>query len=815
VGEPMKRWLFFGIALILLGISVYLYIPYLSIQSGDELARLLLLIGSTIFVFVMLYIMFSIQSRIKVKTLQNRLSMWTKLSYHVNQVGDEVFNELPIGIIALDDDFEIKWANPHAKTIFDPKMTGKLLKDIHPQLHMLAMNNKVNFMISVKNDTYDVIYRPEFKFFYLFNQTERETVKKLYEDHLPALGIIYLDNLDEAISSLDVLEQSSLKGEYLAAIADWANKYDGFLKPYDDERLVVMLYRKQLSLMIQDKFDILDKVRQISTQNQVRISISMGIASWDVDYEELGIYAQNAIELAEKRGGDQVVVNIQDQKIQYFGAKTNASAKSSRVSVRINAQTIRDFIEKSSNVFIMGHNQSDLDAFGSMIAVMHMARASKKQALLVLEEQKCDLTTQKIIDILKKEVPEYQANYVLPEEAIRQMNENSLLIVVDSQSPKIVMAPEVLEKTQKLIVIDHHRVGEESFDSDFSFIEPYASSTIELVMELLNFYNLEDEIDITPLEATIMYGGLIVDTNNFSYRTSSRTFEVASKLKELGADITEAKLWLRRDLLRTLEINRLLNKVDIFLDKFAFVVTSEVYDDRILLAQVAEALLSINGIDAAFMISRLGNDTVGISARSYQQVNVQLLMEALGGGGHLNSAAAQVKNQSVAEVYEQLKTYLELEYGGGGEIVKVILLEDVKGKGSKDQVIEVASGYGQFLVNQKKALLANEENLAALNKAKEEAFEAQQRHLDLMKKLKSEIDGKKVTLGIQIGQDGKLFGAVTTKQIVEAFEAAHHITIDKKKVELSSEINSVGIYTASVYLHKDIKAVFEVHIIEK
>jgi ribosomal protein L9 len=815
VGEPMKRWLFFGIALILLGISVYLYIPYLSIQSGDELARLLLLIGSTIFVFVMLYIMFSIQSRIKVKTLQNRLSMWTKLSYHVNQVGDEVFNELPIGIIALDDDFEIKWANPHAKTIFDPKMTGKLLKDIHPQLHMLAMNNKVNFMISVKNDTYDVIYRPEFKFFYLFNQTERETVKKLYEEHLPALGIIYLDNLDEAISSLDVLEQSSLKGEYLAAIADWANKYDGFLKPYDDERLVVMLYRKQLSLMIQDKFDILDKVRQISTQNQVRISISMGIASWDVDYEELGIYAQNAIELAEKRGGDQVVVNIQDQKIQYFGAKTNASAKSSRVSVRINAQTIRDFIEKSSNVFIMGHNQSDLDAFGSMIAVMHMARASKKQALLVFEEQKCDLTTQKIIDILKKEVPEYQANYVLPEEAIRQMNENSLLIVVDSQSPKIVMSPEVLEKTQKLIVIDHHRVGEDSFDSDFSFIEPYASSTIELVMELLNFYNLEDEMDITPLEATIMYGGLIVDTNNFSYRTSSRTFEVASKLKELGADITEAKLWLRRDLLRTLEINRLLNKVDIFLDRFAFVVTSEVYDDRILLAQVAEALLSINGIDAAFMISRLGNDTVGISARSYQQVNVQLLMEALGGGGHLNSAAAQVKNQSVAEVYEQLKTYLELEYGGGGEIVKVILLEDVKGKGSKDQVIEVASGYGQFLVNQKKALLANEENLAALNKAKEEAFEAQQRHLDLMKKLKSEIDGKKVTLGIQIGQDGKLFGAVTTKQIVEAFEAAHHITIDKKKVELSSEINSVGIYTASVYLHKDIKAVFEVHIIEK
>ena len=757
----------------------------------------------------------SIKIHQKVKTLQNRLSMWTKLSYHVNQVGDEVFNELPIGILALDDEFEIKWANPHAKTIFDPKVTGKLLKDVHPQLHLLAMNNKTTFMVQVKQETYDVIYRPEFKFFYLFNVTEREIVKQRYLDHLPALGIVYLDNLDEALSSLDVLEQSSLKGEYLAAIADWANKYDGFLKPYDDERLVVILYRKQLNLMIQDKFDILDKVRQISTQNQVRISISMGIASWDVDYEELGIYAQNAIELAEKRGGDQVVVNIQDQKIQYFGAKNNASAKSSRVGVRINAQTIRDFIEKSSQVFIMGHNQSDLDAFGSMIAVYHMAKASKKPAFMIIEEPKLDLTTQKVLEVVREELPTFNERLMIPEEAIRQINDTSLLIVVDSQSPKIVMSKEVLEKSQKLIVIDHHRVGEESFDADFSFIEPYASSTIELVMELLGFYNLEDEIEISNIEATVMYGGLIVDTNNFSYRTGSRTFEVASKLKDLGADITAAKLWLRRDLLRTLEINRLLDKVEIYLDRFAFVVTSDIYEDRILLAQVAEALLTINGIDAAFMICRLDVETIGVSARSYQNVNVQLLMEAIGGGGHLNSAAAQVKNQSVSQVYEQIKNYLELEYGGGGVPVKVILLEDVKGKGKKDDLIEVASGYGQFLVTQKKALIANEENIQALNKAKEEAFLSQQRHLALMNKLKSEIDGKKVTLGIQIGQDGKLFGAVTTKQIVEAFDEAHHILIDKKKVELSSDINSVGIYTATVQLHKDIKAVFEVHIIEK
>jgi cyclic-di-AMP phosphodiesterase len=773
------------------------------------------MLAGMILVFAAFYISLNYQARQKVKTLQNRLSMWTKLSYHVNQVGDEVFNELPIGIIALDDEFEIKWANPHAKAIFDAKIAGKNLKDVHPQLHLSAMQNKIQFTIQVKNETYDVIYRSEYKFFYLFNVTEREHVKQKYLDQIPALGIIYLDNLDEALGSMDVSEQSSLKGEYLAAIADWANKYDGFLKPYADERLIVLLYRKQINLMIQDKFDILDKIRSISTANQVRVSISMGVASWDVDYEELGIYAQNAVELAEKRGGDQVVVNIQDQKISYFGAKNDAAAKSSRVGVRINAQTIKDFTDKATNIFVMGHNQADLDAFGSMIAVYHMAKVSKKPVYMVVDEAKLDNTVIKVYELLKEKMPNFTENVVTSDVAITQVNEESLLIVVDSQSPKIVMSQELLKKVNKLIVIDHHRVGEDTFDSIFSFIEPYASSTIELVMELLNFYNTEEVIKISPFEATIMYGGLVVDTNNFSYRTGSRTFEVASKLKDLGADITDVKLWLRRDLMRTLEINKLLGNVEIFLDRFAFVVTSDIYDDRILLAQVAEALLQINGIDAAFMISRMGNDKVGISARSYQQVNVQILMEAFGGGGHLNSAAAQIENQSISEVYDQLKTYLELEYGGGGELVKVILLEDVKGKGKKDDVIEVASGFGQFLVTQKKAMLATDENMVAINKAKEEAFLSQQRHIDLMKKLKSEIDNKKVTLGIQIGQDGKLFGSVTTKQIVEAFEDAHHILIDKKKVELSSDINSVGIYTATVSLHKDIKALFEVHIVEK
>lgn len=811
----MRRWILLAGVVLILGLSIYFYIPYFSFESGQHFFRFLFLFFSLVIVFIGVYMNLNYQSHQKIKTLQNRLSMWTKLSYHVNQVGDEVFNELPIGIIACDETFEIKWANPHAKSIFDQKIAGKYLKDINEKLYSMASTNKVKYTIEVKDEVYDVTYRADFNFFYLFNVTERESVAKRYHEQIPALGIIYLDNLDEALGSLDVSEQSSLKGEYLGAINDWAHLYDGYLKPYSDERIFLMCYRKNLEKMMENKFEILEKIRDISNQNKVRVSISMGIVSWNIDYESLGVYAQNAVELAEKRGGDQVVVNIQDQKISYFGARNDSTGKSSRVGVRINAQTIKDFIDHSSKVFIMGHNQADMDAFGSMIACYHMAKASNKPTYLVIDKEKLDRTVQKIIDIVKDDVKELMEHMITTEESLELFDEQSILMILDTQSPKIIMNDDVLTKTEQIIVIDHHRVGDEGFNAMFSIIEPSASSTIELVMELLGFYNMNEEIHISPIEATMMYAGLVVDTNNFVYRTGSRTFEVAAQLKDLGADTSEVKTWLRKDYIRTMEINELLNHVEIFLDHFAFVVTKEVYDDRILLAQVADAALQINDIDAAFAISRMSDNTVGISARSFQKVNVQVLLESIGGGGHFSVAAAQIKNRSIQQVVDDLKNMIELEYAQGGENVKVILLEDVKGKGKKDQVIEVANGYGQYLVNQHKALLATDENLAVLEKQKREALEENQRHLTLMKSLKNEIDGKKVKLGIQIGQDGKLFGAITTKQIVEAFEQEHHILIDKKKVELQSEINSVGIYTAFVTLHKDIKAQFEVHIVEK
>ena len=573
--------------------------------------------------------------------------------------------------------------------------------------------------------------------------------------------------------------------------------------------------RQNLYKMINDNFKVLEKIRDVSHFHNVKVTVSIGIASWDIDYEQLGSYAQNAVELAERRGGDQVVINIQNQKIAYFGAKQDASATHSKVNTRINAHTLKELVDKASNVLIMSHIQTDTDAFGSSLAMLQMIRSHHpEKAQIVFDEDKIDPTVSKVSQILTSQEPDMWEYLVPSQEAVRLVNDNTLLIILDTQSPEIVSSPEVLEKAKNVAVIDHHRSsGESPFNAVFSYVEPYASSTIELLVELMVFYSRD--ILITPLEASIMYAGLVVDTNNFLNRIGTRTFEVASILREYGADMIEVNLWLRKDKERLLEINKLISKIDIYMDRFAFSVSNEIYKDRVLLAQVADEMLQIDGIDAAFTITRLSEDVVGVSARSIQNINVQMLMEEIGGGGHLTGAAAQIKDRSVEEVYLSIKHLIDLEYEGEAEQMKIILLEDVKNRGKADEVITVASGFANYLIKNKKAVLATDEALAELDGKLEEAMKKEQQHLELMKTLKKEIDSKSVMIGIQVGHDGKMFGSVTTKQIVEAFEEQNQIVLDRKKVSLVGEINSVGIYSAVVNLYKDIQAHFEVHVVEK
>lgn len=809
----MKR----ALIILLIGFLAVSSIIFLDMDwSTYKTALLIVIVAVAIgLISFCVYSIFTTSKNKKIDYLENRLEVWNNTAYHVKRAGDEAFNELPIGIILLDDNYEIKFANKYAKLIFQNKLIEKPLGSVHNDLYELVKKDEEieREVISIYEKKYDMIFRKENKLIYLFDETQREEVTKKYRERTVALGIIYLDNIEESFASLAVAEKGELRGRYLGEIVSWISSYNGYLKSFDEDRSVIIVDYKALTQMIADKFSILDRIREISTEHNLRVTASIGIACWDVSYEELSTYAQNAIDLAEKRGGDQVVVNIQDQKIQYFGAKTNSSEKSSKVQIRMYAQTLKDLITDAKNVFIMGHTNMDTDSYGGMIGLLRMALITNENVRIVVDEEKCDSVVKKILETNAREFVALNKYAIRSEDALDIMTDESLLIVVDTQSPMIAHNPKLIEKAKRLVVIDHHRQGDKGYENALmSHVDASASSSVELISQMIPFYG---KINISAYEATLMLSGIVVDTNDFTFRVSANTFEAASLLKEYGADMIKVRILLREDLNRSLQIASAMNRAKVIFNKFAIVALDDEVVERVFLAQVSDKVLTIDGIAAAFTIGYISEGTVGISARSYGDINVQILMEEMGGGGHFNQAACQ-RQSSIQVLYDELYKILEREQlQDGEETMKIILTEDVKGKGVKGDVVEVANGYAMFLINGKKAIEATFENLKQLKEDKEREHQDEINHYNLVLKLKEEINNKSIRVGIKTGADGKLFGAVTTKMISEEFENEYGIHIDKKKISLAVDINSLGIYEASVQLYKDIEAKIEVQVVEK
>lgn len=805
----MKKILFALFAIIFAFIAVYIALDVIPNIETNQYLFLGVGVFALLLSAIMIFSFFSNQMREKIKRLNHRIELWSRVSYHVNQVGDELFNQLPIAMLALDDNLDIRWASVFAKEKLSQRMVNKPLNEVSDILFEQISSQVTEFRFEHNDMIFDAFYKPEFKFIYMFLATDLVLLEQKYQDHLPVMLLMSLDYIDESLASLPVSEQSTLKGQYLGTIADWANQYEAYLQQLSDDRIIAFTTREKLSEMTNHQFKILDDVRKISEKHDVRVTLSMGVASWDTPFESLGVYAQNAIELAEKRGGDQVVVNVQNQKIAYFGATKDAVSSNSRVNARIQAQTMKQLFEASDAVYIMGHKRADLDALGAMLGTYQMAKVVQNKTFIVAPDEELDPTAVKVF----REILTLQNDPRITLDQITMTNK-SVLVIVDTQSKQLLIDPSMVDKVGHIVIIDHHRASDDAVTSDNSYIEPYASSTVELVMDVWAFYENLIPFEFDPLFASVMYGGMIVDTNQFTLRTGPRTFEVAAKLKELGADLSKVHTWLKKDFKKTKHIYKLISQAEVIESHFMILKDTTQFVDRVLLAQAAEEALDIEDIDAVFSVGYVKEGTVGVSARSNGQVNVQIIMEFFGGGGHLTSAAVQ-KDTNIDDMIDAIKQKINLEYGGQDQPMKVILLEDVKGRGKKDEIIDVAGGYGQFLLTQKKAMLANDDNLKMLHDKQEKAFEDQQKHIELMKTLKQEIDHKHIKLTIQVGKDGKLFGAITTKNIVETFEKTHGVTLDKKKVELSSDINSVGIYTVTVHLHKNVDAQFEVHIEEE
>ena len=820
----MKRLLPLLFTIVGFGTLVYFFYIYeirpekANLEVYDYLIYSLAIVLSILIgVFTMLFIYRKKDK--KIAWLKNRLDQWSNLSVHVNKAGDEVFSELPLGIMIYDEQYDIKWVNRYSKKIFNSELVEFPIGEVNKELSEKITAQETVFTILAEDRYYEVIHKVDNRIIYLFDITKRVQIAQQYEDRTPVIGIIIMDNLEMETKGFDIQETVRLRGLYLGEISKWCERHNAYLKSYDDDSLVVALDKASLLAMMQEKFDVLDKVRAISADNGIRVTLSIGIACGDVSYEELGTQAQNSINLAEKRGGDQAVVNILGEKIQYFGAKSNALEKNNLSAARANTLALKEAVDVSSNVYIMGHVMADCDAIGAMIGTLRMALSSEKVVKVIIDYDRIDVTSQKLYNEIKVHAPELFSHFITSDEVV-DIHNDSLMILVDTQSPKIAMNENVLLRFRRIAVIDHHRSSEDAFaDPVFSYIEPYASSTVELVSEMLNFYQKE-RIEISGFEATIMLAGVVVDTNNFTFRCGTRTFEAAANLREYGADMIEIRRLLRNELELQLSLAKYVQLSEIVLENFAITVLDEkeVITDRTMLAKIAEQLLNIEDMEAAFAIAHISDGErhgVAISARSYKSVNVQIIMEEMGGGGHLNSAATQIYGSTCAEVKEHLITILKRDFEIGDEFMKVILLEDVKGRGSKNQVIDVAVGYGNYLISNKKGVLATEENLAKLKEDLHQAQVQAEEQKKMMQKIKEDIEEKCVNIYIKIGADGKLFGHVTTKQIVEEFEQQTGIRLDKRKVTLPVEINALGVYMAVVDLHKEVKANLEINVLEK
>ncbi len=488
---------------------------------------------------------------------------------------------------------------------------------------------------------------------YLMDESELKRLQQTLTERSPVLGLLQVDNWEEVQAGTPEPQRPLLKAAIDKLLTDWAQNSHAYLRRYAEGRYLLVLDNRVLSLWQKDKFALLDKVKELSFGNTLPVTISIGLGTGTDDLLELASYAQMSLDLALGRGGDQVVIKTPTD-FSYYGGKSMAPEKRTKVRARVIAQALRELIAGADRVLVMGHASADPDSLGSAVALAKAARDLGRSAYVVLEE--ITPSIDKIYNYLH-EHDTYHDVFVEPGVAGRLVSADTLLIVVDTHKPSLVAAPRLLTRTQKVVVIDHHRRAEEFIaDPILIYLENYASSTAELVTEILQYL---DEVKLTSLEATALLAGITVDTKNFAFQTGVRTFEAAAYLRRIGADARLIQRLFQDDLETFVRRAASIESTTLLPGGLALAeITHSAPDCQLLAAQVANELLNIEEIKASFVVYPF-KDGAAVSARSLGDVNVQVLMEKIGGGGHLNIAGAQLKGMSVAAAREKLRQVLE------------------------------------------------------------------------------------------------------------------------------------------------------------
>ena len=484
---------------------------------------------------------------------------------------------------------------------------------------------------------------------YFIDETKNILLEQKYNNSKLCVGIIMIDNYEEIMQRLSDEDKPILTAQIERNLYDWAASFEGLIIKSERDTFVLLLQQKYLKQLEEDKFNILDKIKEIEIPGKVQSTLSIAIATEESSNYEKYKTAQSMIDIALGRGGDQAILR-KDGKYIFFGGRTQELEKRTKVKARIVANALQELMEEAENIFVMGHTNSDIDAMGASLGVYRLAKTIGKQAYIV--NTTMGATLDSFLQVAKED-EEYQKVIIGKDEAIEKINENSLLVVVDTHKTSYVDVPELLEKTNKIVVIDHHRRGTDFIENALlTFHEVYASSACELVTELLEYS--EQEIKLTQLETEGLYAGIMMDTKNFTFKTGVRTFEAAAYLRKCGVDIIKVKKWFQSDLETYNKISEIVANAEIINDTIGIsVYDKEEPDTSLICAKAADELLTISDITASFVIGNLG-DKICISGRSIGDINVQLILEKLGGGGHITLAGAQVEGMRIEEVKQEL-----------------------------------------------------------------------------------------------------------------------------------------------------------------
>ncbi|MEG0288229.1 MAG: DHH family phosphoesterase [Carnobacterium sp.] len=580
------------------------------------------------------------------------------LSYRIKRGEQEALIKMPIGILLFNEDYELQWMNPYLQTHLGyQEVLGKKINEVDQELADLIQESHSSGLKTAHWDdkVFQIIVQQDIRVVYLMDITEYAQIKEKYEDEKIVIGNIFVDNHDEIIQGMNDRSISNLNNFVTTHLSQWAKKHHVYLKRISEDRFIVMMHQMSLLSIEEDKFSIIDRIRERTSKQNFPVTLSMGLAYGDEDLSELAKLAQSNLDLALGRGGDQVVVKSKNGEPRYYGGKTNPMEKRTRVRSRMISQALQELMKQSDQIFIMGHSYPDMDVIGSSLGVRRIAEMNNKEAWIIIDPEGFSKDIAQLVEEIEKD--NSISRYIItPETAEEMITPNTLLIMVDHHRPSLSIAPDLVKKTNNIVVIDHHRRSEEFPEKPvLVYIEPYASSTAELVTELFEYQSNEAD-PINKIEATAMLGGIIVDTKSFSLRTGSRTFDAASYLRSCGADAVLIQRLLKEDTDTYLLRSHLIESIDFISDKMAVAIGEEdrVYD-TVVAAQTADTMLSMTNVDAAFVITKRSDGRVGISARSLGEINVQVIMEELGGGGHLSNAATQIDNCTVAEAKEKLK----------------------------------------------------------------------------------------------------------------------------------------------------------------